>query len=56
MITVKPTKEMIDAAKKLHTGRLIFVYKDGNTIRAETENGLDPYVWRNGQWRAMRCV
>lgn len=28
---------MIEAAKKLGTGSLIYVYRDGQTIRAETE-------------------
>lgn len=41
-------------AVKLKEGPLLIVYKDGNSIRCETEKGEDPYVWRNNKWHCMR--
>ena len=55
MQKIKLATEQQQAAIKLNEGKVIFSYKDGNTIRMETENGEDPYVWRNGEWRRMRC-
>lgn len=54
MMEIKPTAEMIEAAKKLGTGSIIYCYQDGTSIRMETEDGNDPYVWRNNEWRPMK--
>jgi len=55
MKEVRPTKKMSEKAKALNEGRILIVYKDGHAIRMETENGDDPYVWRDNEWRRMRC-
>jgi hypothetical protein len=46
-------EEMKSAAKALNEGELLIVYRDGNTIRCETEYGDDPYVWRDDRWAVM---
>lgn len=48
------TKLMQEKAKALKEGKILIVYKDGTCIRMETERGVDPYVWRKGNWRKMR--
>ena len=53
---IKPTEEMLMRASALGTGKVLVVYRDGNAIRMETENGEDPYVWRDGRWRPMRAM
>jgi hypothetical protein len=50
---IQPSAAMLEAAEIAGIGKLVFVYQDGTTIRAETEIGADPYVWRDGQWRRM---
>lgn len=51
---IRPTKAMVEAARRLNMGGILVVYQDGKTIRMETElNG--PYVWRNQKWRIMQC-
>jgi len=53
MKQIKPTKEMVKAAKALGMGKILIVYKDHSNVRMETElNG--PYVWRGGRWKLMR--
>jgi len=47
MKEIQPTDEMKQAATLLRQGPLIYVYLDGQAIRAETEFGEDPYVWRH---------
>lgn len=51
---IEPTEEMVEAARLLKTGKIIYCYRDGTSIRMETENGRDPYVWRDNEWRPMR--
>lgn len=54
MIQIKNiSPAMKKAAACLGEGRLIYVYRDGKSIRAETEHGDDPYVWRGNKWRRM---
>jgi hypothetical protein len=45
---------MQQQAKQLNSGQILFVYRDGQSIRLETEFARDPYVWRNNTWRRMR--
>jgi len=46
---------MLDAAEALHEGDILIAYKDGSTIRMETAEGIDPYVWRSGRgWVATK--
>jgi hypothetical protein len=55
MIEVKTIPSaMRKAAACLKEGPLLIVYKDGNTVRCETEKGEDPYVWRKGRWCKMK--
>lgn len=54
MEIIEPTVEMIKESLKLNTGSIMVVYKDHNTIRMETELGMNPYVWRNNTWREMK--
>lgn len=49
------TQEQQAAAALLKEGDVVFSYRDGNSIRMETEMGRDPYVWRDGAWRRMRA-
>lgn len=49
---IKPTPQMIEAAKSLKMGEILVVYQDDKCVRMETElNG--PYVWRNQRWKLM---
>lgn len=41
------------AASALNEGAIIFVYHDGPALRMETERGVNPYVWRGGNWQPM---
>lgn len=50
---IKPTEEMVKKAKELNEGKILIVYKDYNSIRMETEEGLVTYVWRNNNWKEM---
>lgn len=45
---------MLEEAKKLQEELVLVAYKDHKIIRMETEYGKDPYVWRGGQWKAMK--
>ncbi len=47
------SKEQHAKVLALGTGKVIFAYNDKGQIRMETERGRDPYVWRDGDWRAM---
>ena len=51
---INPTKEMVKQASLLNEGPTILWYKDGNAIRMETRDGIDPYVWRSGKWKRMK--
>jgi hypothetical protein len=53
MKEIKLTKLQKEEAKKLGEGKVIVAYLDGKAIRMETENGEDPFVWRNNKWRRM---
>lgn len=44
------TLEQIMAAKRLNEGLVIASYNDNGRIRIETEDGINPYVWRDGRW------
>ena len=48
------TSEQKRAAEELNEGDVIFLYKDKTSLRMETEDGEDPYVWRNNNWIAMK--
>lgn len=48
------TKDQKRAAEELNEGDVIFFYKDATSLRIETEDGEDPYVWRNGNWVKMK--
>lgn len=48
------TQVQIDAASDLNEGRVLYAYLDGTSVRMETENGADPYVWRGGKWIPMK--
>lgn len=50
---VSLTQEQIIEAKRLNEGLIIVSYNDNGRIRMETEDGLDPYVWRDGRWVPM---
>lgn len=50
---IKPTEAMVKKAKELSEGEILIVYKDHNSIRMETEEGLSTYVWRDNNWRRM---
>ncbi len=52
----KVPPEMLEAAKLLEEGPVLIVYRDGNAIRMETEQGEDPYVWRDSAWTAMTAA
>lgn len=54
MEEINPTKEMVQAAQALNEGPVVVLYKDGNTIRMETRDGDDPYVWRDNKWHPMK--
>ena len=53
MVEMTPTAAMVDAARNAKLGELLVVYRDGTNIRAETDNGKDPFVWRGGRWQPM---
>ena len=42
------------AAENLKEGAILAAYRDDNSIRMETKNGENPYVWRENNWRAMK--
>lgn len=50
------SSQMINEAVKLGTGKILCAYRDGTSVRLETENGENPYVWRDGRWREMQLV
>ena len=56
MKEIKLTEEQNKAAVALNEGEVLCAYRDGNTIRMETKEGEDPFVWRNGKWRRMSPV
>jgi len=51
---ILPSLLMKKKAEDLNEGRLLIVYKDGSSVRAETENGQNTYVWRNEEWHPMK--
>ena len=51
---IKLNKVQNDAANKLGEGKVIYSYLDCKAIRMETEEGEDPWVWRNDKWVRMQ--
>jgi hypothetical protein len=50
---VELTAVMLKEAETLGEGQVLISYLDGTSIRMETEEGEDPYVWRQDHWQPM---
>jgi hypothetical protein len=41
-------------ARELNEGMVTFSYRDGSDVYIETEDGIDPYVWRDNTWKSTK--
>lgn len=54
MYTIQLTTPQLEAANLLGQGAVVHAYNDEGVTRMETENGRDPYEWKDGSWVAMK--
>lgn len=54
MDEAKLTVDQLQKALSLKEGEVLAAYWDHHALRMETEEGEDPYVWRDNQWRRMQ--
>jgi len=56
MESITLTEDQKTKARALNEGAILIAYRDGSVLRMETAKGVDPYVWRENQWRAMEVT